>query len=327
MAFVKIYTWQLLKNVWDCSFPAQATTVGAVFLINCYRKCAIPSMFSHVTTCPGDKSSFNFFIDLPEVSSGMGLDMGTHGTNPRSCSSPQRCLCRELWRFKCQQSYFTSDRFRQSMQLMCLSSRVGYSIHPKGHSRGIRLRVLNRGWFHAAGSRLGFPDGLVDSLEPQVQVLAASPAWGHMWHSSGPPSVALLKSHTLRGNGQFYPLPYFPRLWNCPCSCWNSERRRETVGCSGWWNRHSEPPSLLPKSAQYWQKTEVLLQKLLSLGLGRGMWEFRCYLSSASASRWLLSCTWLFGEVLIIEIVFGGQTDREGSGRPHWGLLGFKGGL
>lgn len=48
--------------------------------------------------------------------------------------------------------------FSKSIQLMCLSSVVGYSIHLKGHSRGIRPQVLNWGWFHHLSSRLDFLD-------------------------------------------------------------------------------------------------------------------------------------------------------------------------
>lgn len=87
------------------------------------------------------------------------LYMDTTQSNKCSCASQWSVsFVDTLWRFKCQQSYFTSDHFSKSIQLMCLSSMVRYLIHLKGHSRGIRPQVLNWGWFHHLSSKLDFLD-------------------------------------------------------------------------------------------------------------------------------------------------------------------------
>lgn len=62
---------------------------------------------------------------------------------------------------------------KRRTQLECLPGLDGYSIYLKVHSTGIRLWVLNWGRLSILCTRLGFLDRTLDSLEPQVKVLAA----------------------------------------------------------------------------------------------------------------------------------------------------------
>lgn len=169
MVSIKISAWQVFKHVRGGSFSRQrATAVRRGWNISQELR---KNMWDHIRVyldhmCRQQRSPSSFYFNCP-LPAKVALERvlrnhtvyGMHRSSKCSWSSQWRgSFADRWWRFKWQQSYFTSDHFSKSIQLMCLSSMVGYSIHLKGHSRGIRLQVLNWGWFHHLSSRLDFLD-------------------------------------------------------------------------------------------------------------------------------------------------------------------------